>query len=748
MSLPNSNEIDTQPADTNEPEQSLIQDASTLFMFSKNTNSESDTSETKRHLVSHSQPVQPMQSIHNVIVHTDDPYHKPIHHHATLKSIITESSDNNSTENSESNLSLGQQTIFIPNTPNTSEQLEEAKIVKPLSKEKQGVKNNEWTVSDSYIVDPDAGIITCVCGYDEDDGFTIQCDHCFRWQHAICYNIKNMDAVPDDYLCNVCKPRNIDIKLAKQIQKRRFSSFVSLDELKEGENGSGNKKKRRTDSNDPSDVSSRNISVSQKESGKEIKAESIPPSDLIRRKEHLVNAKDAYPAVYVALETSSFKDPLIGDFFAKHCKDKCITPYDESKLEKDITEVRPYSSIVYSRVFPGFNKLGIFVSRPCTKGSFVCEAIGELSFKNQYLNDPKNQYRIWGMPKRRVLFHDEWPIVLDQRLSGNESRYLRKSCNPNVELVTTKAPDGSIKFWYRALQDIAEDEELHSKWQWNKNHPILKLINDEAKFSDLDNDEKDSLLESVDAILNSCECACGSNNKDCHILKMKKIINTYCKTIRSKINVRYKFNEILTKFTPHQKKREPPILERMVTQVKMQQKEYDKDILNYIIGDSTDKEIVPKVGDRFSVEKFQTPKRLYKLGKVTHQTKNIKEAFSKLLNYKEDTINDLEDLTIPIKLAVDISDLDVNLKTATTPSLTQLNTVGSNSNIKATLTDHDTPNSGHPADLISRSSTPASVSEALEHAAEITQDSQHQYSPSVRSKKKLSFADYKKKLSK
>ena len=30
----------------------------------------------------------------------------------------------------------------------------------------------------------DEGVIRCICGTTEDDGFTIQCEKCFVWQHA------------------------------------------------------------------------------------------------------------------------------------------------------------------------------------------------------------------------------------------------------------------------------------------------------------------------------------------------------------------------------------------------------------------------------------------------------------------------------------------------------------------------------------------------------------------------------------
>ena len=56
----------------------------------------------------------------------------------------------------------------------------------------------------SYKVDPDAGTIGCICGIEDDDGFTVQCDICFRWQHCLCMNLMTNEEVPDIYKCYFC----------------------------------------------------------------------------------------------------------------------------------------------------------------------------------------------------------------------------------------------------------------------------------------------------------------------------------------------------------------------------------------------------------------------------------------------------------------------------------------------------------------------------------------------------------------
>ncbi|KAJ2842179.1 SET domain-containing protein 3, partial [Coemansia brasiliensis] len=59
--------------------------------------------------------------------------------------------------------------------------------------------------------DEDQGVIRCICKFEDDDGFTIQCENCLVWQHAVCVNI-DQDNVPDEYLCEQCNSRKLDVE--------------------------------------------------------------------------------------------------------------------------------------------------------------------------------------------------------------------------------------------------------------------------------------------------------------------------------------------------------------------------------------------------------------------------------------------------------------------------------------------------------------------------------------------------------
>lgn len=62
--------------------------------------------------------------------------------------------------------------------------------------------------------------IQCICGFHDDDGFTICCDQCDTWQHLYCVDIRQ-DRVPESYLCPNCLPRPLDVRRAKEHQQSR-----------------------------------------------------------------------------------------------------------------------------------------------------------------------------------------------------------------------------------------------------------------------------------------------------------------------------------------------------------------------------------------------------------------------------------------------------------------------------------------------------------------------------------------------
>lgn len=71
----------------------------------------------------------------------------------------------------------------------------------------------------------DSGLIRCICPYDDDDGFTIQCERCFAWLHGLCVDI-SPETVPDIYTCPLCVSggriaRHVEARAARLQQLRK-----------------------------------------------------------------------------------------------------------------------------------------------------------------------------------------------------------------------------------------------------------------------------------------------------------------------------------------------------------------------------------------------------------------------------------------------------------------------------------------------------------------------------------------------
>lgn len=86
-------------------------------------------------------------------------------------------------------------------------------------------------------MEQDSGIIGCICGIEDDDGFTIQCDICYRWQHCVCMGYDNGEEVPEDeykcYFCDQQKWDKFDPAIAREKTLARLKAELLEQEAKE-----------------------------------------------------------------------------------------------------------------------------------------------------------------------------------------------------------------------------------------------------------------------------------------------------------------------------------------------------------------------------------------------------------------------------------------------------------------------------------------------------------------------------------
>merc|ERR1719394_2208425 len=96
-----------------------------------------------------------------------------------------------------------------------------------IDREYNGPDPGEETETAPEDVGEDDSITRCICDFLHDDGYMICCDKCLVWQHVVCMGL-DKNNIPDEYLCEVCKPRPIDRKRAKAMQARRRNEIREL----------------------------------------------------------------------------------------------------------------------------------------------------------------------------------------------------------------------------------------------------------------------------------------------------------------------------------------------------------------------------------------------------------------------------------------------------------------------------------------------------------------------------------------
>lgn len=186
---------------------------------------------------------------------------------------------------------------------------------------------------ESYKVDPDLGLIGCVCGIDDDDGFTIQCDICFRWQHCLCMGFMTNEEVPEDeYKCYYCDPEkwgkfNADKCRAETLARITNKPMVNLqvpaqtaekDELSIMlEMAPGTKEKRKSLSSEKVDKSEKKRKVEETLNVTDAAPEQGNDKPVILREPELPNpanqllddgiSAENYQSVYFKLKSNDYK---------------------------------------------------------------------------------------------------------------------------------------------------------------------------------------------------------------------------------------------------------------------------------------------------------------------------------------------------------------------------------------------------------------------------------------------------------
>ncbi|WVQ68740.1 uncharacterized protein L199_006949 [Kwoniella botswanensis] len=433
-------------------------------------------------------------------------------------------------------------------------------------------------------------IIRCICGFTEDDGFTIQCENCGAWEHGICFGYMDAASAPEQYFCELCEPRPYDAAGARQLQmlvqnQQRQDRIAAppqgevsqVEKEKEKPRSKGGKTKRaRTESVLDGELDK------DKESGKEhspgvmgppaskpkrrqpgpkprakqntLESSSTPGPSSSSFKEQqpiLEEPEDDYFRIEPwALEYTPIKENIVRGVLARQIMRNVYKEWVDAEEEMvaaksravhnpsglpsptetgilrlspdnlfpspdfhilappvppiflsgpDLESLASSTSIQIVEDAPSFLPLtyaeniskhgiytrptiySVYAEEPINLGSFIGEYKGEIIDCESYRKDPINQYSSLGLPKPHVRsIGPPINLMIDARGYGNDFRFVRSGCHPNVVLRpllwrSTESESLKLKFGLFASKDIGKKDELVLGWEWDDQHVVHSL---------------------------------------------------------------------------------------------------------------------------------------------------------------------------------------------------------------------------------------------------------------------------------
>ncbi|KAK6356651.1 hypothetical protein TWF718_000991 [Orbilia javanica] len=414
--------------------------------------------------------------------------------------------------------------------------------------------------------------IRCFCGYDSDDGFTIQCDRCSHWQHARCVNIKPT-SVPDTFICYYCEIRDLtqaDITKARESQLKEIGGGSKKTQA-QAKRGTGSSHRRR-DTNGTGHSRSYSESTSHKlqppkdhPTGKSrgrqrpisTQAHTNLPDTSASPDEHSPTGKspsmerelgsdsEVPPSVY----TKEYSPITCNTIVSPEVDHKIKTWTHDAANNRTKTEIGPvdaslpctprrYTSSEFHELIPsghtvryvsspeelssiGLPLIRLVADTPSKADQFVIEYVGEIGSKTSYIQDTLNQYGRIRHPKAFVLFHPQLPIYIDARRCGSEARFVRRSCRPNLKFETMVIDGTDLKFALYTSQPIDRGTELTIGWEWDSTLPFARLLEANTTIDDLDSESAQKMkvwAETITAAVGECAC---SDSELCLMARLK-----------------------------------------------------------------------------------------------------------------------------------------------------------------------------------------------------------------------------------
>jgi hypothetical protein len=158
------------------------------------------------------------------------------------------------------------------------------------------------------------------------------------------------------------------------------------------------------------------------------------------------------------------------------------------------------------------------VKEPIADGAFIGELKGQIELQSEYQQDSSNRWSNLKHPESFVFFHPKLPIVIDARQTGNELRYIRRSCTPNARLQILVTGGNEHHFCFMATQQIEPGVEITIAWDTS-----FSGLPEATSKTQVDHDYMSRLSTWVSNVLANCgPCACQVPVGDCKMWRLDR----------------------------------------------------------------------------------------------------------------------------------------------------------------------------------------------------------------------------------
>ncbi|XP_014489459.1 PREDICTED: uncharacterized protein LOC106752340 isoform X3 [Dinoponera quadriceps] len=118
--------------------------------------------------------------------------------------------------------------IFCPVVSSVNVEDDVASIISSEAGREAELEGEETETANEGEGDDEDSVTRCICDFEHDDGYMICCDRCLVWQHVDCMGIDRSN-IPDEYLCEMCRPRRVDRQRARALQMRKREELLNSD---------------------------------------------------------------------------------------------------------------------------------------------------------------------------------------------------------------------------------------------------------------------------------------------------------------------------------------------------------------------------------------------------------------------------------------------------------------------------------------------------------------------------------------